>query len=401
MTFTHTLLFMMLSALSGFAQSRPIDCNRPAPDPVTFVSLPGHPFGTVATKDGCWLFVAMTSSNPRSLNGVAMLKRSGGSITLQKVFSVEAGPTGAVLTHDNKLLILADDEYVTFMDVDRMIAGKSDDPILGFIRDGRFSGSVYANLTADDKFLFVSDENAATITVINLQKARSENFQASAIVGKIPVGEAPIALTFSPDNKLLYTTSEAAPKEWNWPNECKPEGQDPATAKIENPAGAIIVVDVAKAESDPAHSVVARVPAGCSPVRMAISPAGDYVYVTARNSNAMLAFSTAKLVSDSTNALAGKVPVGSAPVPVAVTDGGKKILVGNSNRFAASENDKQSMTVIDAGKISSGTSAVLGTIPAQGFPREFGYSADGRTLFLSNFTSNTLEIIDVEGLPIK
>ena len=91
----------------------------------------------------------------------------------------------------------------------------------------------------------------------------------------------------------------------------------------------------------------------------------------------------------------------SAPVPIAVTDGGKKILVGNSNRFAASENDKQSVTVIDAGKISSGMSAVLGTIPAQGFPREFGYSADGRTLFLSNFTSNTLEIIDVERLPIK
>ena len=88
-------------------------------------------------------------------------------------------------------------------------------------------------------------------------------------------------------------------------------------------------------------------------------------------------------------------------MPVAVTDGGKKILVGNSNRFAASENDKQSVTVIDAGKISSGASAVLGTIPAQGFPREFGYSADGRTLFLSNFTSNTLEIIDVERLPIK
>ena len=59
------------------------------------------------------------------------------------------------------------------------------------------------------------------------------------------------------------------------------------------------------------------------------------------------------------------------------------------------------MTVIDAGKISSGASAVLGTLPAQGFPREFGYSADGRTLFLSNFTSNTLEIIDVERLPIK
>lgn len=394
------LLAVLLLASSALAQAKAAgDCNRPAPEPITFVSLPGHPFATVATKDGCWLFVTLTSANPKSANGVAMLKRSGGSITVQKVFPVEAGPTGAVLTHDNKLLVLADDEYVTFMDVDAMISGKGD-PIAGFLRDGRFSGSVYANVTADDKFLFVSDENAATITVINLQKARAEGFKESAIVGKIPTGEAPIALTFSPDGKLLYTTSELAPKEWNWPAECKPEGQDPATAKIEYPAGAIIVVDVAKAETDPAHSVVARVPAGCSPVRMAISPGGDTVYITARNSNAVLAFNAAKLVSDSNNALIGKVPVGSAPVPIAVADGGKKILAGNSNRFAAGENDKQHVTVIDASKVAAGEAAVMGSLPAQGFPREFGYSPDGRTLFLSNYSSNTLEIIDVTRMQI-
>ena len=225
-------------------------------------------------------------------------------------------------------------------------------------------------------------------------------FKESAIVGKIPVGEAPIALTFSPDGKLLYTTSELAPKEWNWPAECKPEGQDPATAKIEYSAGAIIVVDVAKAEADPAHSVIAKVPAGCSPVRMAISPNGDTVYITARNSNAVLAFNAAKLVSDSNNALIGKVPVGSAPVPIAVADNGKKILAGNSNRFAAGENDKQHVTVIDASKISSGEAAVMGSLPAQGFPREFGYSADGRTLFLANYSSNSLEVIDVPRLQI-
>lgn len=172
-------LFLAVLLLASFALAQPNppgDCNRPAPEPITFVSLPGHPFGTVVTKDGCWLFVTLTSANPKSANGVAILKRSGGNITVQKVFPVEAGPTGAVLTHDNKLLILADDEYVTFMDVDAMISGKSD-PILGFLRDGRFSGSVYANVTADDKFLFVSDENAATITVINLQKARNEGIQ--------------------------------------------------------------------------------------------------------------------------------------------------------------------------------------------------------------------------------
>src|SRR5712692_862888 len=197
-------------------------CNAAPTDPISYVSLPGHPFSTVASKDGCWLFVSVTSTNPRSANGVAMLSRAHGKITLKKVFPVEAGPTGMVMTHDGKLLIVADDEYVVFMDVARMTSDRGD-PILGYISDGDFSGSVYVNVTADDKFLFVSDENTETITVINLEKARSEGFKDSAKVGKIPVGVAPIALTFSADGRWLYTTSQMAPKSLNWPIECKPE----------------------------------------------------------------------------------------------------------------------------------------------------------------------------------
>jgi hypothetical protein len=99
-------------------------CNAPAAAPVSYVSLPGHPFSTISSKDGCWLFVSLTSANPKSANGVALLSRSKGQITLKKVFPVEAGPTGMALTHDGKLLIVADDDYVVFMDVTRMITEK-------------------------------------------------------------------------------------------------------------------------------------------------------------------------------------------------------------------------------------------------------------------------------------
>jgi DNA-binding beta-propeller fold protein YncE len=362
------------------APATPSNCNLPAPNPITYISVPGHPFGTAVTKDGCWLFVSLSTANPRSPNGVALLQRSGGKVTLKKVFPLGEDTAGLVLTHDNKLLIVANNTFVTFMDVSRMLSGQGD-PIAGYIRDGRFPSSVEVAVTSDDKFLFVSDESEQSITVIDLEKARAGSFNSSSIVGRIPVGEAPIALVFSPDEKLLYTTSEAAPEGFGWPVECKPEGQDPATSKPVLPQGAIIVVEVARAKSDPARSVLAKVPAGCSPVRMAVSPRGDYVYVTARNSNALLAFSTAKLVTDSANAMVGKVPVGAAPVPIAVADAGQKIFVGNSNRFAAGENDMQDVTVIDSAKVSDGPAAVSGKIAAQKFPREFGSSSDGMTLF--------------------
>jgi len=369
-------------------------CNNAGADPIFYVPLPGHPFSTIASKDGCWLFVSLTSSNPKSANGVAMLRRQDGRITLQKIFPVEASPTGMVITHDGKLLIVADDEYVVFMVVTRMTSGR-DDPILGYISDGRFSGSVYANVTTDDKFLFVSDENTETITVINLEKARAEGFKETAKVGKIPVGVAPIALTFSPDGKWLYTTSQVAPKSLNWPIACKPEGADPATAKDEYAQGAIVVVDVDRAQTDPAHSIVSNVPAGCSPVRLAIAPGGDRVYVTARNSNSLLAFETNAMRSNAEHAQVGKVPVGSAPVGVAVVNDGKLVLVTNSNRFASDQTARQTISVIDAARVSEGQAALVGSVPAGIFPREFGQSPDGRTLFIANYSSSELEVIDL------
>jgi len=396
---------VLLFSTSARAQERLLlpalsRCNAPAASPVTYVQLPGHPFKTVATNDDCWLFVALTTSNPRSPNGVALLQRANGQITYKRTFAVEGEPTGMVMTHDGKLLIVADGDYVVFMDVNRMITGKGD-PMLGYISDGEFPGSVYVNVTADDRFLFVSEENIETITVINLQKARAEGFKASAIVGKIPVGIAPIALTFSPDGRWLYTTSQLAPKSYNWPIECKPEGADPATATPRNPKGAIIVVDVARAETDPANAIVARVPAGCSPVRLAISPDGARVYVTARNSNALLAFDTSRMKTDAANALVGTVPVGSSPVGVAVVNDGKQVIVTNSNRFARDQTARQTMTAIDAAKVATGQSAVLGSIPAGIFPREFGQSTDGRTLFVANYLSSELEIIDLNRLPVE
>src|SRR5262249_36058375 len=155
---------------------------------------------------------------------------------------------------------------------------------------GTGAGSVYVNCTRDDGWLFVSDESARTITVIDLLRARSRGFGPDAIVGKIPVGRAPIALTFSPDERFLYTTSQLAGKDWGWSAACFPEGVTPRPPAPTNPAGAVIVIDVDRAKRDPSNAVVARVPAGCNPVRLVLSRDGDVAFVTARGSDALLAF---------------------------------------------------------------------------------------------------------------
>jgi len=384
------------------AAQQPAGCNGPPTEPVTFVDVPGSPFQALPSADGCWIFVSMPGGPARGQAKIGVLRRAAGKVTVERTMPIQGNPTGMVLTHDGRTLIVADGPRLAFVDVDKLVKTRRD-AVLGYLDEpapnGRL-GRIYANVTHDDKTLFVADENAQTISVVDLEKIRSSHFHASSIVGKIPTGMLPIALAFSPDEKLLYTTSQWAPAPLNWPAECKREGATTDTTSV-NPQGAILIVDVERARTDPAHSLIGAVPAGCSAVRLALSPSGDRAYVTARNSNALLVFDTDKLRSDPGHARIASIPVGTAPVGVAVVDSGRKVIVTNSNRFAGSSNDHQTLTVVDATKVESGAGAIVGSLPAGAFPREMRVTSDGTTLIVTNFASNSVEIIDLARLPLS
>jgi len=433
------------------AQSNPRGCNARLASPSVTVALPGSPFAVKASGDGCWVFASLGGATGSAIGGIAVLKRGDGRMDVVRVVPVTPAPAGIVLTHDGKLLIAAANNSAVVLDVGRMTTG-AELPVVGTFSgfDRSFRGSVYVNVTADDKLLFVSQEAAQAITVIDLERARQNGYKPEAIIGNIPVGTAPIALTFSLDGKWLYTTSEGAASQWNWPLACKPEGtppqtpeqiaarkadaerqiaalqaqqasasdkgaaqlqeqiaslkaflRSPSSPRLVNPEGAVVVVDVGRARTDPTNSVAGRFPAGCSAVRMAISPDGRRIYVTARNSNAVEVFDTSKLLSDPNHARVGMAPVGEAPVPIAVIDEGKKVVAGNSNRFGGG-NAPQTLTVLDAAKMEQkGADASLGTIGAGAFPRELSVSADGHTLFLTNAGSSSLQVIDIDRLPVE
>jgi DNA-binding beta-propeller fold protein YncE len=57
--------------------------------------------------------------------------------------------------------------------------------------------------------------------------------------------------------------------------------------------------------------------------------------------------------------------------------------------------DRQPLTVVDAASLRAGAPLVIGTIPAGGFPRELRLAPDGHTLLVTNFSSRTLEMIDM------
>jgi DNA-binding beta-propeller fold protein YncE len=299
------------------------------------------------------------------------------------------------MTHDGQLLIAAAGPLVYFLDVGNLIAN-GPQSVLGSISDGPGAGSIDVNVTADDRWLFVADENLNQITVIDLDRARSGGYPQDAIVGAIPTGEAPTHVDFSADGQWLYSTSEVALPIWGWPAACIQEGQT-ANQTLVNPQGAVVVANVAQAVSSPAQSVASHVPAGCSPVRMSQSPSGDRLYVTMRNNNAVEALDTSQFLSNPSGALLGSAPVGIAPVPLAVLDRGRLVLVGNSDRFEA-PTSPQTLSLLNAAAIVSGGSALLATLPTGAFPRTISLSPDLRTLYISDFGPNMLQVLDLSNL---
>jgi len=359
------------------------------------VAVPGNPASIALSANGRVAYVALSSANPASPNGVGVLKCSQGRYRLVRVVPLESDPFGIALTHDNQLLLVADDGFVAFLSAPAMLQGRT--ALVGYLKDDpgdiedNDPGSVYVNVTPDDRYAFVSDENDASITVINLQKARRDGFSRSAIVGKIPVGNAPVALTFSRDGRYLLTTSEVAPSAYDWPNTCHQEGVASSGAQP-LPPGAIITIEVAKAETDPKNAVVGRARAGCSPVRLSLSPDGATAWVTNRESGTLIAFSTAQLISGSADPRLATIAVGSNPVPVAATRDGRYVLVGATNRFGSGGVAPGKLIVVDAAR-----KKLLGAISVGRFPRELAVGV-GDDVLLSNNRSDTITIFEAARL---
>jgi DNA-binding beta-propeller fold protein YncE len=372
------------------------DCNAPPKDPIAFIDVRENVFQALPTDDGCWVFASLAGRGRQS--NIAVLEHRDGTLKLRHTVPIAGNATGMVITHDGKLLIVADGPRVAFLDTQKLIDGRRD-AVLGYLDEPNVLGRIYVNVTRDDRTLFVADENVQTITVVDLEKIRASNFKEVSIIGKIPTGAAPIALTFSNDEKYLFATSQVAPRDYGWPLACKREASnDPAKV---NALGAIHVIDVERAKTDPPHSILRSIPTGCNSVRLVLSPSGDRAYVTARADDALLVFDTAKLTGDTAGALIARVTVGTSPVGIAVIDSGRKVTVTNSNRFGNGANDDQVLTVIDVAPGGGTQPKVLGTIQAGAFPREMRVASDGGTLFLTNFNSKTIEMIDVARLPLR
>src|SRR5262245_29776853 len=206
--FSRLSLSVLVMVFAFSALSFVQQCNQATPVPVVNLSLPGHPFFAMESPDGCWILESMQPGRPAVQSGVAVVRRMGGKLTLERTVPLGSS-VGMVMTHDGKILVVANDDYVDFLDIERLKSGQGD-PKLGRIYGGEGAFETNVNVTPDDRFLFVSDHAVPreTVTVYRLDEARKAGFKGDFKIGTIHAGREVLALVFSRDQRYLYIVSE-------------------------------------------------------------------------------------------------------------------------------------------------------------------------------------------------
>jgi DNA-binding beta-propeller fold protein YncE len=250
--------------------------------------------------------------------------------------------------------------------------------VLGTLTSPHGAGAAGVEVSPDNRYAFVTLQDSAEVAVFDLRKSLAEGFGQSGLVGTVPVGQDPVGIAQSPDGRWLYVAQEGT--------------QTPPAE------GRLYVLSASRAETDPGKAVQTSAVAGCGPARVIVSGNGDEVWVTDRESNALVAFSAAKLLTKPEHSLIARVNVGQNPIGETFIRGGTQIMVADAN--LSNYPGAYTLTLVSTqAALQGGSGAVLGVLPSSGqMPRELGLERGG-TLLVSDSGSGQLQVIDTGSLP--
>jgi YVTN family beta-propeller protein len=213
--------------------------------------------------------------------------------------------------------------------------------------------------------LYVANRNDDTVSVYR-QPTLGTGIDPFALEGikTVGVGQKPEGVAVSPDGKYVWVTNR---------NDDTISILDRATDQV------LVTVPLGKkgGSSTSTYSGEAE-----KPVDIGFAPDGSRAYVTARNSNDLLVLDTAKALTDPANAVIATVPVGNKPVALAVAPSGKVIYVVNRSG--------NSLSVVDATALN-----VLTTIPVGSEPEGVAVTSDGTKAYVTSSKTNEVWVLQV------
>jgi len=360
--------------------------GRLAAAPARSVPLPGRPFAALALPGGRQVVVSLTVPAGIGIRGaLAVLAVQGQGARLVRTIALPpsaSGGSGMALTHDGRLLLVAAQAATVVLSVPALEHGAAH-PVVGVLTDGG-AGETEVAVSADDRYAFVTDEASAGLSVFDLALARRRGFAARGVAaGIVPLAPGPVGVAVAPAGDRVYVTTLGGYGDF----------------------GRLWAVSARRAESGGGRAaVLADAPAGCQPARVAVSPGGTTVWVTALQSKALLGFAAAVLERHPppagghrpATALRAVVLVGSEPVGLLLLDGGRTAVVGDSNRgLVAGTGDRQvpRISVVSTAAALAGRPAVTGSLPAGLFPRDLGYDPATAEVLVPDYLSDSVELV--------
>ncbi|TGD96036.1 beta-propeller fold lactonase family protein [Methylobacterium nonmethylotrophicum] len=270
---------------------------------------------------------------------------------------------------------------------------------------------------------FVTAQNADAVDVVDLD--------ALTVVARIPVPGAPAGVALSPDRASVYVTApegkalvviDAAARRVV---RTVPLGGGPLGVGVNPVSGAVYVADwYAKRlwEIDPRSlAVAAEIPVGTSPSGIAVTPDGKFLLAADRDDDAL------SLVDTATRERVATIPVGTRPFGVTIDREGRRafsanvgsndvsvvdlgerrevgrVKVGERPYAVALAQGRAFVTDQYGGTVSTFDAATLAPGPrlAVGeYPEGIQAGPDGRTVYVANWESNTLTVIDAGALTV-
>ncbi len=331
-------------------------------------ALGGNPFGIAVTADGKYSFVSLG-------NAVAVLNNDDGSLAPAQVATIPAsGEKTEAITGNGQYLLVVENSGVIVIDTPDAEHGDAGGAVMGQITPP-VNDTSNEVLISRNGLVFITLQKSGDVAVFNLQQAMAGGYGRAGFIGMVPLGAGsePQGMAQSPDGRWLYVTGESQ-------------------------NGRLYVVDMSKAATDPQHAVMSSAAAGCAAARVIVSADGADVWVTDRDSNALVAFSAAKLLSDPSHSLIARVSVGQKPLGLAFVNGGNEIMVADANTRAVQGADN--LALISTQLALQGKSGALqGFIPTGRVPRELAVVPGGKTLLATNYDSGQLQAVDTGSLP--
>jgi DNA-binding beta-propeller fold protein YncE len=272
------------------------------------------------------------------------------------------------------------------IDVEKATSG-DENPIAGKLVTPTFSSAAQVVLSPKEDYAFISQEygNNATksrgVVQVFMVDRSSGGFVSGTYIGYTELQLAVVGMALSADGQSLFVTSEATL----------------ASVIKSGDRGILSVLDVAKLKKSPSKALKRSVDAGCEPVRVAVSPDGRKVWVTARHSNRLVVFDSNNLINNHTsNALVTTIQVGTSPVGLIFVNNGRHVITADSNR------DNQGgattgLTIVNVDAALTGTLR-FPRIPTGLFPRSFAVNSNGSKLLVSQYESNAVQELDISHL---